>query len=307
MFILLHIPPKINTSILWCPRFSPSPIAHSAPAPTAIPQLFDEGECHNTLGVNQTQRQAEQTIQRVCACLCKIQSLRVSPAFGCQQLSGDAESVRASAQGGRPAPFGPAIPTCGFELSPAQAAAKKLTLANQFPVRPARLPRPQPESGHGFPSRPCPVTAPFPCQRGLARPRAAGSACWQRGRPDAWAKVGPGPQGQSKCWAGAARPATHIARLLPGYVAQARPRPSGQASAPPRPALAGPRPSGRASAPPRPAHGWGAGAGCRPAPRAQLPSGFLGQVRIFKQLYVQRPQWREENYLRTGLACLINA
>lgn len=70
VFILLQMLPKTNTGALGCPHSSPSPAALSAPAPTAIPQLFDEGECHNTLGANQTRRQAEQTAQRSCARVC---------------------------------------------------------------------------------------------------------------------------------------------------------------------------------------------------------------------------------------------
>lgn len=111
----------------------------------------------------------------VCACLCKNQSLRVSLAFGCQQLRGDAESVPASAQGGRPAPFGAAIPTHGSsELSP---AAKKL----------AEVPRAR------FPARPCPPAAPLP------RQRAAGLARWQ---PGVRAEVALDPRASMSAWPG---------------------------------------------------------------------------------------------------------
>lgn len=148
------------------PTLLPFPNRPFAPAPTAIPQLFDEGECHNTLGVNQTQRQAEQTIQCVCGCLCKNQSLRVSLAFGCQQLSGDAESVRASAQGGvgqhrsgLPSPpaaspssaprrllkrnsLSPTPSLCGLHASPSRGQragmASPLSLAPQQPPFPAK-------------------------------------------------------------------------------------------------------------------------------------------------------------------------
>lgn len=42
--LLLQMLPKISTGALGCPHSSPSPAALSAPTPTAIPQLFDEGE-----------------------------------------------------------------------------------------------------------------------------------------------------------------------------------------------------------------------------------------------------------------------
>lgn len=106
--ILLQIPPKINTGISWRPRFSPSPTAFFAPAPTAIPQLFDEGEeCHNTLGVNQTQRQAEQTIPCVCVCACVCVKINHSgflrlPTAECRH----GERLRALGQGGGRHPSG---------------------------------------------------------------------------------------------------------------------------------------------------------------------------------------------------------
>lgn len=167
------------------PTLLPFPNRPFAPAPTAIPQLFDEGECHNTLGVNQTQRQAEQTIQCVCGCLCKNQSLRVSLAFGCQQLSGDAESVRASARGGgRPAPFGPAIPTRSFsQLSPTQAAAKKLAFANQpLPCAACTPPPAAAKERAWLPLSALPHDSPLSLPKGPCAPLGS----WP-GPPAAWA------------------------------------------------------------------------------------------------------------------------
>lgn len=191
-FISLRIPPKINTSILRCPRFSPSPPAFFAPAPTAVPQLFDEGEeCHNTLGLNQTQRQAEQTIQCVRACVCvKINHpgfLRLSAANSWVETR---RACACACAGGRPAPLGPAIPTHGFpETRPAQLAAKKFPFASLFPGRPANLSQQQREGGKGF-TLPRAAAAPHkhitssgPCWRPQAAPQLNANPGHSQPRP----------------------------------------------------------------------------------------------------------------------------
>ena len=128
-----------------------------------------------------------------------------------------------------------------------------------------------------------PTTGPGVPPGSQPGPRAA----WA---PGAGAKAGPGPQASIS--AQQVPLATYPARLPPGHMAQGREAWAPGRAVAFRPGL-GPQPRCRPC--------------CRPAPRAQLRSGSLGQVRIFKQLYIQRPQWKEENYLRTGLACLINA
>lgn len=197
-----------------------------------------------------TKPESRQNKQRSAGvCLCKNQSLRVSPAFGCQQLSGHSAPGLPSTAGTTSPPT--AVPRhspsrCGLHASPSRSEggrARLPALHHRSPtatvlLKASRCPtcRPGPDTRAGSPGRPSGSAQSPAGAIGMAAPTAGTELCWRPGPV-------PGPQAQTQ---------PSCTDLL-------------------------------------------------------LPSAFSGQVRIFKQLYIHRPQRREENYLRTGLACLINA
>jgi len=177
--------------------------------------------------MNQTQRQAEQTIQCVCTCLCKNESLRVSLAFGCQQLSGDAERVRAPARG-----------------------VSQHRLGQPSPPVPAHLP--WPGIGHGSPNNGAwrtPRQPAWPAGSVGTRGRGEGRA-WTPGqhqRPAGTAGHVPSP---ATAWAHGPREGGLGRGLQAGPGPPAGPWPSGRAWAPSRDAgPAAARPRGPSSAP----------------------------------------------------------